>query len=269
MYATSKIHYDVTQKEMKQPTLIQIWKTQNELEQSVAGKIYEVIRRKLKEKTQCCIVLSGGGTPRNVYRRMGLDETNTLIDWNRVQVFFSDERAVPPDDPQSNYGMVQREWISHIPVPRSHVHRIQGELNPKSAARTYEQEIRKIFEHDPVVFDLVLLGVGEDGHTASLFPGTDAVLEKEALVTSTFVQQFKNWRVTLTVPVLNAAHEIIFLAAGTKKAAIIQRILEKDTPDIKLPASLIQPPQGTLCWMIDEEAGLELKEHSSIIIQRL
>ena len=254
---------------MKQPTLIQIWKTRNELEQSVSGRIYEAIRRTLKEKTQCCIVLSGGQTPRNVYRRMGLDETNTLIDWNRVQVFFSDERAVPPDDPQSNYGMVQREWISHIPVPRSHVHRIQGELNPKSAARTYEQEIRKIFEHDPVVFDLVLLGVGEDGHTASLFPGTNAVLEKEALVTSTFVQQFKNGRVTLTVPVLNAAREIIFLAAGRKKASIVRRILEEDTPDIELPASLIQPPQGTLCWMIDKEAGLELKEHSSIIIQRL
>lgn len=254
---------------MKQPTLIQIWKTRNELRQSVAGKIYEVIRRTLKEKTQCCIVLSGGGTPRNVYRRMGLDETNEFIDWNRVQVFFSDERAVPPDDPQSNYSMVQHEWISHIPIPQSHVHRIQGELNPKSAAEKYEQEIRKVFKQDPVVFDLVLLGVGEDGHTASLFPETDAVLEKEAFVTPVFVQQFKNWRVTLTVPILNAAREIIFLATGTKKASIVQRILEKDTPDIELPASLIQPPHGTLCWMIDEEAALELKEHSSILIQRL
>jgi len=259
----------VTQNEMKQPTLIQIWKTRDELRQSVAGRIYEVIRRTLKEKTQCCIVLSGGETPRNVYRRMGLDETNKLIDWNRVQVFFSDERAVPPDDPQSNYGMIQREWTSHIPIPRSHIHRIQGEFDPKSAARKYEQEIRKVCKQDPMVFDLVLLGVGEDGHTASLFPGTDAVLEKVELVTSTFVPQFKNWRVTLTVPILNAAREIIFLAAGTKKASIVRRILEKDTPDIELPASLIQPAQGTLCWMIDEEAGSELKEHSSIIIQRL
>jgi 6-phosphogluconolactonase len=254
---------------MKQPTLIQIWKTRNELEQSVSGRIYEAIRRTLKEKTQCCIVLSGGQTPRNVYRRMGLDETKKFIDWNRVQVFFSDERAVPPDDPQSNYGMVQREWISHIPIPRTHVHRIHGELNPKSAARKYEQEIMKVFGHDPVVFDLVLLGIGEDGHTASLFPGTDATLEKEALVTSTFVRQFKGWRVTMTVPVLNAAREIIFLASGSKKASIIQHILGKEVPDIELPAALIQPPEGTLCWMIDEEAGTELNEHSSIFIQRL
>jgi 6-phosphogluconolactonase len=217
---------------MKQPTLIQIWKTRNELEQSVSGKIYEVIRRTLKEKTECCIVLSGGKTPRNVYRRMGLDELNKFIDWNRVQLFFSDERAVPPGDPQSNYGMVQFEWISSIPIPLSHVHRINGELDPKTAARKYEQEIRKVFGQDRVVFDLVLLGVGEDGHTASLFPGTDAVLEKEALVTSTFVEQFNSWRVTMTVPVLNAAREIIFLAAGTKKSTIIQRLLEKDTPDI-------------------------------------
>jgi 6-phosphogluconolactonase len=253
---------------MKQLTLIQIWKTRNELELSVAEKIYEVICRTLKEKTQCCIVLSGGETPRNVYRRIGLDETNKGIDWNRVQVFFTDERAVTPEDPQSNYGMVQREWISHISIPQSNVHRINGELEPKSAAQKYEQEIRKVFGQDPVVFDLVLLGIGEDGHTASLFPGTDAVLEKEAFVMSTFVQQFKSWRVTLTVPILNAAHEIIFLAMGKKKASIIQRILEKNTPDIKLPATLIQPPQGTLCWIIDEEAGSELKEHSSIIIRR-
>ncbi len=254
---------------MKQPTLIQIWKNRNELGQSVAGKIYETIRRTLKEKTQCCIVLSGGETPRNVYRRMGLDESNKFIDWNRVQMFFSDERAVPPDDPQSNYGMVQREWISHIPIPQSHVHRIQGELNPQSAAENYEQVIRGVFTYDPVVFDLVLLGVGEDGHTASLFPGTDAVLEKEALVTSIFVSQFKNWRVTMTLPIFNAAREIIFLAVGTKKASIIQRLLEKDTPDSNLPATLIQPSEGSLCWMLDEEAGSGLKEHPSIIIQRL
>jgi 6-phosphogluconolactonase len=254
---------------MKQPTLIQIRKTINELEQSVTKRIYEVIRRTLKEKTQCCIVLSGGETPRNVYHRMGLDETNKLIDWNRVQMFFSDERSVPPDDPQSNYGMIQREWISHIPIPQAHVHRIQGELDPKDASRKYEQDIKRIFGLDPVVFDLILLGVGEDGHTASLFPGTDSVSEKEALVTSTFVQQFKIWRVTLTVPVLNKAREVIFLAAGKKKASIIQRILEKVTPDTELPASLIQPLKGDLCWMIDEEAGSELKELASIVIQRL
>jgi 6-phosphogluconolactonase len=253
---------------MKQPTLIQIWKTRDELDRSVAKKIYEVICRTLKEKTQCCIVLSGGETPRNVYRRMGLDEKNKFIDWNRVQVFFSDERGVPPDDPQSNYGMVQREWISCISIPPSHIHRINGELDPKTAARKYEQEIRKVFGQEPVIFDLVLLGIGEDGHTASLFPGTDAVLEKEALVTPTFVQQFISWRVTMTVPVLNAAREIIFLAAGTKKSTIIQRLLEKDTPDIELPASLIQPQQGTLSWMIDEDAGVGLKENASIIIRR-
>jgi 6-phosphogluconolactonase len=254
---------------MKQPTIVQIWKTRNELKQFVAGRIYEIIRRTLKEKTQCCIVLSGGGTPMPVYRQMGFDKTNKLIDWNRVHIFFSDERVVPPDDPESNYGMIQREWLSHIPIPRSHVHRIQGELNPKTAARKYEQEIRKVFEHEPIVFDLILLGVGQDGHTASLFPGTDAVLEKETLVTSTFVQEFKNWRVTLTVPILNTAREIIFLVAGRRKASIVQRILEKNTPDIELPASLIQPQDGTLSWMIDEKAGVELKEHSSIIIERL
>jgi 6-phosphogluconolactonase len=254
---------------MKQPTLIQIWKTRNELEQFIADKIYNVIRTTLKDKIQCCIVLSGGETPRNVYHRMGLDETYKSIDWNRVQIFFSDERSVPPDDPQSNYGMIQHEWISHIPIPRSHVHRIQGEIDHRDAVRNYEQDIKRIFDPNPVVFDLVLLGIGEDGHTASLFPGTDSVFEKETLVTSLFVEPLKSWRVTLTVPVLNKAREIIFLAAGRKKAQIIQHVLEKETPDTELPASLIQPHEGNLCWMIDEEAGSKLKDHSLIIIQRL
>jgi 6-phosphogluconolactonase len=112
------------------------------------------------------------------------------------------------------------------------------------------------------------LGVGEDGHTASLFPGTDATIEKEALVRSTFVQQINSWRITLTVPVLNAAREIIFLAAGKQKTSIVQRVIDAQVPDTNLPASLIRPTAGTLCWMIDEEAGLLLKEHSSIIIER-
>jgi 6-phosphogluconolactonase len=257
------------QLEMKQPILVQIWKNRNDLEYSVVQKIYEVIRKTLKDKPQCCIVLSGGETPRNVYHRMGLDEINKEIDWNRVQVFFSDERAVPPDDLQSNYGMIWHEWISHIPIPRSHVHRIQGELHPQSAAQKYEQEIIKVFEPHPIVFDLILLGVGRDGHTASLFPGMNAVLEQKALATSEFVELIKSWRVTLTFPILNAAREVIFLVAGKEKAAIIQHVLEKEVPDIKLPASLIRPKGGTLCWMIDDEAGVELKEHSSMIIQRL
>jgi 6-phosphogluconolactonase len=199
---------------------------------------------------------------------MGKDETNRLVDWSRVHMFFWDERAVPPDHLNSNYGMIEREWISHISIPQENIHRMKGEIDPHIASKEYERELRRIFSRDPIIFDFVLLGIGEDGHTASLFPGTDATMEKEALVRSTFVHQINSWRITLTVPVLNAAREIIFIAAGKQKASIVHRVIDAQVPDTNLPASLIRPTEGTLCWMVDEEAGLLLKEQSSIIIER-
>ena len=256
------------EKVLLKSALIQIWKTRDDLEKSVVGKIFDVICKSLKENARCCIALSGGETPKNVYRLMGQDTGKRLVDWNRVQVFFCDERAVPPNNPNSNYGMIEHEWISYISIPQENIHRIKGEIDPKIAAEEYEQEMRKVFRNDPTVFDLVLLGIGEDGHTASLFPGTDAALEKEALVESVFVKQLNSWRVTLTIPILNAAREIIFLAAGKQKSSILQRILNAKETDSKLPASLIHPKDGTLSWMIDEEAGSLLKQHTSIIIER-
>jgi len=248
--------------EMKKTTFVQVWKTRNELEKSVAEKLIDVIGRSLKDNGRCCIAVSGGKTPKNVYRRMGQDETAVTIDWSCVHVFFCDERAVPPDHPNSNYGMIEREWISQISIPKENVHRMKGEIDPNIASNEYEQELRRFFGQDPIIFDLVLLGIGVDGHTASLFPGADATLEKEACVRSTFVPQINSWRITLTVPVLNTAREIIFLAAGKGKASIVQRVIHANVLDTNLPASLIQPAEGTLYWMIDEEAGLLLKEHT-------
>jgi 6-phosphogluconolactonase len=250
------------------PPLVQIWSSRNDLDKSVAEKIFNVIRTSLNENSRCCIALSGGETPRNVYRLMGRDAANRTIDWKRVQVFFCDERAVPPDNPDSNYGMIEREWLSQIPIPQENVHRMKGEIDPNVASQEYDQEMRKTFGSDSIGLNLVLLGVGEDGHTASLFPGTDAVLEQEAFVKPVFVRQKNNWRLTLTLPVFNAARKTIFFAAGKKKASIIRRILETKGADDKLPASLIRPKDGTLCWMIDEDAGSLLKEHTSIIIER-
>jgi 6-phosphogluconolactonase len=257
------------QNEEMKPTLVQIWKTRKELEKSVAGKIFDVIHKSLKENERCCIALSGGETPKNVYRQMGRDKASRLVDWSRIHVFFCDERTVPPNDPKSNYGMIEREWISHISIPQGNVHRMRGEIDPSVASQEYEQEIRKVFDRDPIVFELVLLGLGEDGHTASLFPGTEAVPEKEALVRPTYVQKMNSWRITLTVPFLNAAREIIFFVVGKQKASIVQRVLDTKILDPQVPASLIRPMEGNLCWMIDEEAGMLLKEHSSLSIKRM
>jgi len=265
---TSKFPRHVKANVMVKPGLVRIWNTRNDLEISVAEKIFDVIRTSLKENARCYIALSGGETPRNVYHLMGRDAAKRLIDWKRVQVFFCDERSVRPDNPDSNYGMIEREWLSHISIPQENVHRMKGEIDPNVAAKEYDQEIKNIFSGSSRRFHLVLLGVGEDGHTASLFPGTDAVLEKEAFVKSVFVKQMNSWRVTLTLPALNTGHEIVFLAAGKQKASIIRKILETKAANLQLPASLIHPKDGTLCWMIDNLAGSLLKENSSIRIER-
>jgi len=250
------------------PIIVKIFNTKIELDQSLALHILEVISRSLKESARCCIALSGGETPKNVYHQMATVESARSIDWSRVHVFFCDERAVPPHDPASNYGMIDREWLSHISIPQGNVHRIQGELEPTIAAEVYDREMRKYFGFDPVVFDLILLGVGEDGHTASVFPESDALLEKKALVRSTFSEQMKTWRVTMTVPVMNSAREILFLATGKQKAAMIKNVLDAKLPDPNIPASFIRPSGGTLSWMIDQDAGALVKEDSSIIIER-
>jgi 6-phosphogluconolactonase len=266
---TSKFPSHVKENVIVKTALVRIWNTRNDLELSAAEKMFDVIRMSLKENARCFIALSGGETPRNVYRLMGRDAAKRLIDWKRVEVFFCDERAVRPDNPDSNYGMIEREWLSHIAIPQENVHRMKGEIDPNIASKEYDQEIRKIFSGGSGGFHLILLGVGEDGHTASLFPGTDAVLEKEAFVKSVFVKQMNSWRVTLTLPVLNMGREIVFLAAGKQKASIIRRILESKEANLQLPASLIRPKDGTLSWMIDNPAGSLLKENSLINIERI
>ncbi|RPI02528.1 MAG: 6-phosphogluconolactonase [Ignavibacteriae bacterium] len=251
------------------PLSVKILKTRSDLEKFTSHEIIEVIRKSVKEKSRCSIALSGGETPKNVYRQMGLDAAMSHADWSRVHIFFCDERSVPPAHPDSNYGMADRVWFSRSAFPHENIHRIKGEIEPHSAAREYELEIKKYFGSNPVVFDFILLGVGEDGHTASLFPGSEAAAEKQALVSAVPVQSLNSWRVTMTFPVLNNARDIMILAAGSRKANVIQRILDASAPDLKLPAAGIRPGKGTVQWMIDEEAGSLLKDHSGILIKRI
>ena len=264
---TSNITIESTT-EMK-PMLVQIWKSRDELEKSVANKISETIRSVLQQRSQCRIALSGGETPKNVYHILGESESKKFLDWNKIHVFFCDERMVPPEHSSSNFKMIQEEWLSHSSIPPINIHRILGEIEPASAAQKYEQEIRKVFGARPAVFDFILLGIGEDGHTASLFPDTDALTENIQPVKSVFVQKLNSWRVTLTLPVLNAAHEIIFLVAGKQKSSIVKRVLESKVPDKSLPATLVRPFGGTIFWMINQEAGMLLTEHSSVQIEQM
>jgi 6-phosphogluconolactonase len=236
---------------------IEVYQCAEELEQRAAEKIILLINKAISERGVCSIALSGGETPRPVYRIMGSSPIKERIDWSRVHLFFTDERLVPPTDPQSNFGMINREFISHINISSRNIHRIAGEKKPELAAADYERELCEYFSNQNIRFDIVLLGLGEDGHTASIFPGTKVVQEEEALVAAVYIQSLSIWRVTLTYRSINSAREILFLVSGKKKRFIVQHILKTPAMREEYPAMLIQPVDGNILWMLDKDAAEE------------
>jgi len=225
----------------------------------IAGKMTAAIQ----ERGGCLLALSGGNTPRGVYHRLAELIVSGLMEQSRVHLIFSDERMVPSNDPKSNYGMIQEEFISHIPASSLHVHRIKGEKKPELAAVEYNRELEALLPPFGGRCDLVLLGVGEDGHTASLFPGTDILLEREKLAREVFVPRLDRWRVSLTLPIFNNARAVLFLATGKAKAGIVVQACSNMASRVDLPASLVRPDPGTLTWMLDAEAASKLTSEKS------
>jgi 6-phosphogluconolactonase len=204
------------------------------------------------------VALSGGSTPRSLYSLLAKDYAD--FSWSRTFLFFGDERHVPPTDPDSNYRMVNEALLSHLPIPAGNVYRVHAE-NPDAAlaAAEYEERLRRFFNLQPGEFprfDLIFLGLGPDGHTASLFPDSEGLKEQSRLVIANWVEKFKTHRITFTFPVLNHAAEVMFLASGPDKAEMVREVLEgKNAPP--LPAQQVQP-DGRLVWMLDEAAAAKL-----------
>jgi 6-phosphogluconolactonase len=203
------------------------------------------------------LALSGGSTPRPLYSLLASPKFVAQVPWERVHVFFADERAVPPDDPDSNFGLVQALLLSQAPVPAGHTHRMFGEAEDlEGAARRYEAELRAICpagRADGVpALDLVVLGVGEDGHTASLFPGTAALEEERRLVVASSVPKLNSRRLTLTRPALAAARELVFLVTGEQKAGVVRRVLEGDG---EVPAARVATEAASAVFFLDEAAA--------------
>jgi len=234
---------------------IEIYPTKLELVQAVAEKITAVIKESTRARGRCSIALAGGSTPRDVYALLATESYQKRIDWKNVYLFWDDERTVPPDHSDSNYRMVQEALLRHIPIPEENVFRMRGEMEPETAAAEYAGLLKKFFAGKWPRFDLILLGVGEDGHTASLFPGTSALLETKKEVTAVFVPKFNAWRITLTLPVLNAARNVMFIVSGRSKSEITQRVVNVGQPDKELPATLIYPQKGFLYWILDSESA--------------
>ncbi len=199
--------------------------------------------------------LSGGSTPRATYERLAADEFAGRVEWARVHLFWGDERCVPPDHPDSNYGLARQALLDKISILPENIHRIQGELPPDQAAALYQAELESVLGLDGR-FDLILLGMGADGHTASLFPGTAALQERQRAVVAVYVERLQAWRVTLTLPVLNAARNVVFLVSGAEKAPTLAR-LQAGEP---LPAGQVRPRQGKLTWLVDQ-AAYQLTAH--------
>lgn len=237
---------------------VRIFRTTEECVRSTAEFLVAAIASAVTERGRCFLALSGGATPGALYRLLASPPVSRRIDWGRVHLFFVDERCVPPGDPRSNFGMIRDALLSRIPLPPEQIHRIRGEIHAVVAADEYRKILAQVIPGVPPVFDLILLGVGEDGHTASLFPGTDVVGEKEIPVRGVFVPQLASWRVTLTRACLENARQLVFFVTGGGKAAVLRAILEFPIPGMEHPASLVTPRQGAPVWMLDAEAASRL-----------
>ena len=236
--------------------------TPQDLSAAAAEEVGRAANEAVAERGRFTIALSGGSTPRNLHTLLAAN-ARTSLPWDHTFFFWGDERHVPPDDPESNYRMADETLLSKIPVAPAHVFRIPAE-NPDAAAaaEAYEQTLRKFFALEPGQFprfDLILLGMGPDGHTASLFPGTAALEEKSHLVVANWVEKFKTCRITLTLPVLNAARCVVFLVSGTDKAPALHAVLQSDEPGEQYPAKLVRPTDGKLIWLVDRAAASGLK----------
>lgn len=224
-----------------------------------ADFITELATQAIAERGRFTIALSGGGTPRPIYARLASDEYRDNIDWSRVHIFFGDERCVPPDDTRSNFKMANENMLSKLPLPEGNSYRIRGEDDPAMAALAYELEIQRLYRTLAFpAFDLILLGMGDNGHTASLFPGTAALREKKRLCVPQYVEVMGTWRVTFTAPLINAAHNVAFMAEGAGKAEMLARVLNGPfDPDV-LPSQMIQPTNGELHWLVDSAAAAKV-----------
>lgn len=226
-----------------------------------ARHFVSVVDDALHERGYSSVALAGGSTPRQMYSLLAGDRYIQKINWEQVHLFWGDERCVPPDHQESNYFIAKRILLDHVPIPQRNVHRIKGELAPNQAAAEYERELRTFFSGatEPQ-FDLILLGLGDDAHTASLFPGTDALSAQKEWVAANFVPKLQDWRITLTPPVINAAAQVTFLVAGMQKADSLQHVVKASYQPDLYPAQIVQPARGGPLWLVDRDAASLIEE---------
>jgi 6-phosphogluconolactonase len=237
--------------------IVKIFPSPNELAMNFAEKMASMIARSSKNAEPFTIVLSGGTTPELLFKVLSENFAES-VPWKFVHFFWGDERCVPPDNDESNYGMAQRKFLSRIEIPSGNIHRIRGEDDPENEAARYSIEIlSSVRNRDRLpLFDLVILGLGEDGHTASIFPGHSELFDSDKICEVALHPVTGQKRITLTGRVINNADNVTFLVTGKTKAEIVENMFKKDSSVINFPASFIVPVYGKLNWYIDHDAGI-------------
>jgi len=238
---------------------IQVSSSADDLSLAAAEQFARVTGEAVTLRGRCTVALAGGSTPRGLYQALAYTAAlRARVPWAHIDFFWGDERCVPPDHPDSNYRMAHEALLSSVPVVPDRIHRIAGELDePGAAARLYEAEIvATLSSREPMPrFDLILLGLGTDGHTASLFPGTPALAERQRLCVDSWMPATGARRVTMTLPLINAARTVLFVVSGPDKASIVQSVQQRQGSEGALPAQLVQPEGGELLWMLDRAAA--------------
>lgn len=240
---------------------IHIDKNADELAAHAARWISVVIIETLKTNDRFTLALSGGSTPQKLHRILAAEPLRNEIDWSKLHIFWGDERAVPFEDDRNNAKMAFDTLLNDVPVPKDQIHIMDTTIDPQESAERYDALLHKYFDGKPHSFDLVLLGMGDDGHTLSLFPGQPVVFEKTKWADAFFLKQQDMFRITITAPVVNKAAHIAFLAAGKGKAETLKAVLEGPFVPETYPSQQIRPERGELHWFIDEDAASNLSKN--------
>ncbi len=236
--------------------MIRIFPDAEALSRAAAALFARAAQRAVRNAGRFVVALSGGQTPRRTYERLACPECRDAVPWEAVHVFWGDERCVPFEDPRSNACMAYEALLQHVPIPPHQIHPIRCEGDPETAAARYEALLRSFFREAPPRFDLILLGLGEDGHTASLFPFHPAVTEQRRWVAA--VPEADPPRVTLTLPILNQARRVVFLVTGARKAGILREVLQEPPDPLRRPVQGVRPGPGRVLWLVDAAAASEL-----------
>jgi 6-phosphogluconolactonase len=228
-----------------------------------AGRVADFLTDAIGSRGMATVALSGGSTPKGIYEQLGAVEFVRRVDWSKVHLFWGDERCVPPTSTESNYRLVKESLLARVTIPEKNVHRIMAEMPPRDAALRYEQAIEDFFglsEDEFPKFDIVLLGLGEDGHTASLFPQSPILSERSRLAVEIFVGKLAQYRITITLPVINNARDVLFLVSGARKAGIMREVFQSDMT--RYPAQLVDPVSGHVYWLVDRDAASHLQSET-------